>query len=317
MAAVLYLVVPCFNEQEIIESSAGKLENKIRELIQKDYIDRKSKVVLVNDGSSDNTGKLIHEIHERNPLFSVINFSRNFGHQNAVMAGYMFAKDKCDITISIDADLQQDINAIDRFIEKYNEGYDVVYGVRNTRDTDGFFKKVSSQAFYKMMKLFGCETIPNHADYRLLSRRVLENLSEYKESGLFLRGLIPTLGFNSCVVYFDVFEREAGVSKYSLKKMVNLAIDGITSLSIEPMHIIFSMGWIVLLIAIINMIYTLVVYLMGKAVTGWPTIVISIWFIGGVQLIAIGCVGEYVGKNYLESKKRPRYIISSCEHESD
>lgn len=311
---VLYLVVPCYNEEEIIVESAAKLEAKMNVLMDSGLISDKSKVLLVNDGSVDATGRLIHDIREENNMFSCINFSRNFGHQNAVMAGYMFAKDKCDAVISLDADLQQDINAIDEFIERFNEGYEVVYGVRNSRDTDGFFKKLTSQIFYKIMRIFGCEIIPNHADYRLLSNRVLNALAEYKETNVFLRGLIPTLGFNSCIVHFDVHERSAGKSKYSLKKMVNLAVDGITSHSIRPMHIIFSLGWIVLLLAFIYFVYIIVVLVMDKTVPGWTSLVMSIWILGGLQLIAIGCIGEYVGKNYLETKNRPRYIIESVEH---
>ena len=314
MAMVLYLVVPCYNEEEIIEDSASRLAVKMKTLMQKGLISNNSKVVFVNDGSVDATGSLIHSIREENDMFSVINFSRNFGHQNAVMAGYMFSHDKCDAVISLDADLQQDIDAIDEFIEKFNEGYEVVYGVRNSRDTDGFFKKLTSQIFYKIMQIFGCETIPNHADYRLLSNRVLGALAEYKETNVFLRGLIPTLGFNSCIVHFEVHERAAGKSKYSLKKMVNLAVDGITSHSIRPMHIIFSLGWLVLLLAFIYFIYIIVVLVMDKTVPGWTSLVMSIWILGGLQLIAIGCIGEYVGKNYLETKNRPRYIIESVEH---
>ncbi len=314
MCITLYLIVPCFNEEEIISQSMEKLELKINELIERNIINNNSKIVLVNDGSTDNTYNIIHQKYLTNKMFSCINFSRNFGHQNAVMAGYMFAKDKCDVTISIDADLQQDINAIDSFVSKYKEGYDVVYGVRNTRDTDGLFKKISSQAFYRLMQAFDCEIIPNHADYRLLSNRVLTTLAEYSESNVFLRGLIPTLGYNSCIVHFDVFERSAGSSKYSLKKMINLAIDGITSHSIRPMHLIFSIGWFSLLIAIINLLYTFIVFLKGETVPGWTTIVASIWLLSGVQLIALGSVGEYVGKNYLETKKRPRYIIQNIEH---
>lgn len=312
----LYLIVPCYNEEEVLNETADKLQVKIRELCEKGLITNESRIVFVNDGSADSTGKIIHDLHEENQLFSGISFSKNFGHQNAVMAGYLFAADKCDAAISIDADLQQDINAIDEFIEKFNEGNDIVYGVRNDRDADGLFKKASSQLFYGVMKMLGCKTIPNHADYRLLSNKVLKVLEEYKESNVFLRGLIPELGFKSAIVYFDVRERTAGKSKYSLKKMMNLALDGITSHSIKPMHIIFWMGWIILIPVIICLIYTLVVYLKGDGVPGWTTIVMSIWGFGGIQLIAIGCVGEYVGKSYLESKKRPRYIIEGIEHNS-
>ena len=316
MSICLYLVVPCYNEEEILKDSAKKLKEKMNALMESDIISANSKVVLVNDGSADNTAAIMDEIHKEDKLFSLIKFSRNFGHQNAVMAGYMFAHGKCDAVISIDADLQQDINAIDEFVAKYNEGFDIVYGVRYDRATDGFFKKFTSQMFYKLMRAFGSETIPNHADYRLLSDKVLDALALYKENNVFLRGLIPELGFNSCKVYFEVYERTAGKSKYSLKKMLNLALDGITSHSIKPMHLIFSMGCFFVVCAIINLIYTLAVFFLGKTVTGWTTIVVSIWLLGGINLIALGCVGEYVGKSYLESKKRPRYIIEFIEHEN-
>ncbi len=314
MGVSLYLVVPCYNEEEVLNDTAAKLKQKFAELESKEIINNDSRIVFVNDGSTDATGDIIHKLHESNPVFSGISFSRNFGHQNAVMAGYLFAMDKCDAVISIDADLQQDINAIDAFLEKYNEGNDIVYGVRNSRDTDGFFKKATSQMFYGLMKVLGCKTMPNHADYRLLSNKVLKVLGEYKETNVFLRGLIPELGFKSAIVHFDVSERTAGKSKYSLAKMMNLALDGITSHSIKPMHIIFWMGWIILIPVIVCLIYTLIVYLRGDGVPGWTTIVMSIWGFGGIQLIAIGCVGEYVGKGYLESKKRPRYLIDGIEH---
>ena len=314
MGVCLYVVVPCYNEEVLLRDSAYCLRNKLNDLKKAEIISDSSRIVFVDDGSRDNSYRIMQELHEEDTLFSMISFSRNYGHQNAVMAGYMFAKDKCDAVISIDADLQQDINAIDRFIEKYNEGYEIVYGVRNDRHGDGFFKKVTSQMFYRIMRTFGSETIPNHADYRLLSNNVLNALAEYKECNVFLRGLIPELGFNSCIVNFDVHERQAGTSKYSLRKMLNLALDGITSHSIRPMHMIFAMGCFIVLCAIVNMIYTFVVYCLGETVLGWPTIVISIWFLGGINLMAIGCVGEYVGKTYMEAKKRPRYIIRTIEH---
>ncbi len=314
MEVSLYLIVPCYNEEEVLKSSAYTLKQKVESLMDRGVLSGESRIIFVNDGSIDNTGKIIHELHEENTLFSGITFSKNFGHQNAVMAGYLFAANKCDVAISIDADLQQDINAIDEFIEKYNDGYDIVYGVRNSRNTDGIFKKCTSQLFYSLMGGLGCKTIPNHADYRLLSNKVLLVLEDYKETNVFLRGLIPELGFKSCMVYFDVYERAAGKSKYSLKKMMNLALDGITSHSIKPMHLIFGLGWVILIPVIICLIYTLVVYFRHEAVSGWTTIVMSIWGFGGIQLIAIGCVGEYVGKSYMESKKRPRYLIELIEH---
>lgn len=310
----LYLIIPCYNEEEVLLDTAHILKEKINALIKCDIVNNSSRIVFVNDGSTDNTADIIHELNEEDELFSGIHFSRNFGHQNAVMAGYNFAKGICDVAISIDADLQQDINAIDEFIQKYNDGYDIVFGVRNDRKTDGFFKKTTSQMFYKLMKILGCDTIPNHADYRLLANNVLETLGEFNETNVFLRGLIPELGYKSCIVKFDVHDRTMGKSKYSMKKMVNLAVDGITSHSIKPMHFIFIGGILVVLCGLINIIYTLVAFIGGNVVSGWTTIVISIWVLGGLQLIATGCVGEYVGKNYLESKRRPRYIIESIEH---
>ena len=290
---VLFLVVPCYNEEEVIVSSAEELEKKLSGLEKEGRISGRSRIVLVNDGSKDKTPKLIHGLHETKENIVCINFSRNFGHQSAVLAGYLYAMDKCDAVISIDADLQQDIGAIDRFLNEYDKGADIVYGVRNSRDTDGFGKKVTSQMFYGLMRKLGCEIIPNHADYRLLSNRVLHALSEYKEHNLFLRGLIPTLGFPSAIVHFDVHERKAGKSK--------------------PMHIIFNIGVIAVAASLVNIIYTLIVFFSGHTVSGWSTIVISIWLFGGLQLIATGCIGEYIGKNYIESKQRPRYIIESIE----
>ena len=311
----LYLIVPCYNEEECLQDSADKLLKKYEELKAAGKIDDKSKIVLVNDGSKDNTAKIAHSIHEAHSEFSCINFSKNFGHQCAVLAGYMFAIDKCDCAISIDADLQQDINAIDLFLDDFKNGSEIVYGVRNSRDTDGFFKKLTSQMFYKLMQIFGCKIISNHADYRLLSNKALKALAEYKETNVFLRGLIPTLGFKSSIVYFDVFDRTAGKSKYNLSKMMRLAMDGITSFSINPIHYVFYAGVISFIVSIGFMIYTLIDHFLGHTVSGWSTIVISIWLLGGLQLIAIGVIGEYIGKNYIESKRRPRYIIDTVEQE--
>ena len=313
----LYLIVPCYNEEEVLAHTADSLGEKVRRLISAGRISTDSRVVFVDDGSEDQTAEMIHELHEKDPLFSGIHFVSNCGHQNAVLAGYHFAEGKCDAAISIDADLQQDIEAIDVFLDHFEAGDDVVYGVRNSRDTDGFFKKATSQFFYRLMRFLGADTIPNHADYRLLSGRALTALKEYREVAVFLRGLIPSMGFRSSVVHFDVREREAGHSKYTLKKMFRLAGDGITSFSIRPMHLIMQLGLLILLIALVNMIYTVVVYLQGRTVPGWATIVLSVWGLGGIQLLAIGVVGEYVGKNYQESKHRPRYLIREIEHASD
>ena len=309
----LYLVVPAYNEEAVLPWASGQLRGKYRELMGAGRISEASRIVFVNDGSTDRTPQILHELHVGDPVFECIHFSRNFGHQSAVLAGYMHAMDRCDAVISIDADLQQDINAIDRFLDEFESGRDIVYGVRNSRDTDTAFKRRTSQAFYSLMRFLGAETIPNHADYRLLSNKVLHALSEYKESNIYLRGLIPSLGFSSSIVYFDVRERTAGTSKYTLSKMLKLASDGITSFSIRPMHIVFFVGVGVFLAALVEMLIVFIDWLAGRAVSGYPTITMSIWALGGLQLIAIGLIGEYVGHGYMESKHRPRYIIDSVE----
>lgn len=311
----LYLVVPCYNEEEGLEDSARKLLNKMHALAAQGRIDpEESRIVFINDGSRDKTGDIIRQLYNDHREITGIHFTANFGHQCAVLAGYHFAHGKCDACISIDADLQQDIEAIDLFLDEYEKGNDIVYGVRNSRDTDGFFKKLTSQVFYGMMRLMGTTIIPNHADYRLLSDRALGMLAEYGEGSVFLRGLIPTLGLPSSIVYFDVKERTAGTSKYTLKKMMILAANGITSFSIAPIHYVFFAGVFILFVSLIVMIVTFVEWLQGKNVSGYTTVVLSIWALGALQLIAIGIVGEYIGKNYIETKKRPRYIIGDVEH---
>ncbi len=311
----LYLVVPCYNEEEGLEDSARKLLDKMHALAAQGRIDpEESRIVFINDGSRDKTGDIIRQLYNDHREITGIHFTANFGHQCAVLAGYHFAHGKCDACISIDADLQQDIEAIDLFLDEYEKGNDIVYGVRNSRDTDGFFKKLTSQVFYGMMRLMGTTIIPNHADYRLLSDRALGMLAEYGEGSVFLRGLIPTLGLPSSIVYFDVKERTAGTSKYTLKKMMILAANGITSFSIAPIHYVFFAGVFILFVSLIVMIVTFVEWLQGKNVSGYTTVVLSIWALGALQLIAIGIVGEYIGKNYIETKKRPRYIIGDVEH---
>ena len=311
----LYLVVPCYNEEEGLEDSARKLLDKMHALAAQGRIDpEESRIVFINDGSRDKTGDIIRQLYNDHREITGIHFTANFGHQCAVLAGYHFAHGKCDACISIDADLQQDIEAIDLFLDEYEKGNDIVYGVRNSRDTDGFFKKLTSQVFYGMMRLMGTTIIPNHADYRLLSDRALGMLAEYGEGSVFLRGLIPTLGLPSSIVYFDVKERTAGTSKYTLKKMMILAANGITSFSIAPIHYVFFAGVFILFVSLIVMIVTFAEWLQGKNVSGYTTVVLSIWALGALQLIAIGIVGEYIGKNYIETKKRPRYIIGDVEH---
>lgn len=311
MSSVLYLVLPCYNEEEVLHTTAAALQEKYRTLISDGTISPDSKILFVNDGSKDQTWNIITELFHQDPVFCGINLSRNRGHQNAVLAGLMTAKEKADVVISIDADLQQDIDAIDRMLEKYENGCDVVYGVRNARDTDGFIKKNTALGFYKLMQFMGCEVITNHADYRLMSKRVIESLAQYGEVNLFLRGLIPTIGYPSDIVYFDVRERQAGTSKYTMKKMLSFAVDGITSFSIRPLQMITLLGFLMLFISLVMIVTTIFDYFTGRTVAGWASSYCSTWFIGSVQLLALGIIGEYIGKIYMETKHRPRYHIES------
>ncbi len=306
----LKIIVPCFNEQEVIFETTKRLSAKINSMIENGLIAASSKIVYVNDGSKDNTLNLLKQIHSENKLVEVINLARNKGHQNALLAG-LLNNDDADILISIDADLQDDIDIIDQMVLKYQAGYDVVYGVRKKRETDTFFKKNTALAFYKLMSVLGVDIVYNHADYRLLSKRVIQVLKDYKEVNLFLRGIIPLIGFNSTSVYYDRFERFAGESKYPLKKMLSFAFEGITSFSIKPIRLIGSLGFMIFIVSILMLIYSLVRYLDNQTVSGWASIIISIWGIGGLQLLSIGVIGEYIGKIYLESKARPRFVIES------
>ncbi len=308
---ILYMVVPCYNEEEVLHETAKRLKEKYISLISRGLIDQQSRIVFVNDGSKDKTWQIIRELHEKEPnFFSGINLARNSGHQNAVLAGLMTVKDICDMAITMDADLQDDINAIDAMVEKYHEGNQVVYGVRSARRTDTFFKRFTAEGFYKFMKIMGADVVYNHADFRLMSRRVLQELSEYREVNLFLRGLVPLIGFQSCEIYYERAERFAGESKYPLKKMLSFAINGITSFSTKPLKLITAMGFIMSVISIIAMIWTVTVKFAGMSELGWSSTVCSIWFIGGLQLLALGIIGEYVGKIYAEVKQRPRYTIA-------
>ena len=306
---ILYIVVPCFNEEEVLEETTRQLKIKMETLIREKKIHDDSRVMYVNDGSKDKTWEIIKEIHNKEKLFTGISLSRNRGHQNALLGGLMTAKEYADIIISMDADLQDDVNAIDGMIEKYQEGNDIVYGVRSARKKDSFFKRTTAEGFYKFMKVLGVDCVYNHADYRLTSKRVLEEFSNYKEVNLFLRGMFPLIGFKSDIVYYERNERFAGESKYPLKKMLNFAWDGITSFSVKPLRLICSLGFIILLISLIIMVYSLIRKLTGNTVDGWTFLSISIWFIGGLQMISIGIIGEYIGKIYSETKSRPRYII--------
>ncbi|MBD5520942.1 MAG: glycosyltransferase family 2 protein [Lachnospiraceae bacterium] len=308
---VLYLVVPCYNEEEVVEKSAQVMSDKLRRLVSEGKIKRNSKVMFVNDGSRDNTLRLLHQIAAKDAVFSVISFAGNYGHQSAILAGMMMARKYADVVVTIDADLQQDIEALDNFLSSYMNGSEIVYGVRNDRHSDGFFKKSSATAYYKLMHLLGSNVITNHADYRLMSKKALDALSEYQETNLFLRGLIPTMGFASDVVYFDVKEREAGQSKYTLSKMLTLAMDGITSMSVRPLRMIAGIGFIVCLFSIIMCIFSLVDWARGNTVPGYTTSILVSLMMGGITLFSLGIIGEYIGKIYMETKKRPRYIIDT------
>ena len=309
MKKIIWLVIPCYNEQEVLPETSRQLEEIMRGLIKKDKISDKSKIAFVNDGSKDNTWNIITDLHEKNPMFTGINLAHNKGHQNALLAGLMTAKDYADAAISLDADLQDDVGVIEQFIDKFNEGKDVVYGVRSTRATDTVFKRSTAHAFYKLMKAMGADTLQDHADYRLMSKRALEGLAKYKEVNLFLRGIVPMIGYETDVVYYERHERFAGESKYPLKKMLSFGVDGITSCSVKPIRMITSLGTLVFTISIVMLIYFLIVWLLGHTVQGWTTIVISLWGIGGLILLSLGIIGEYVGKIYMEVKERPRFII--------
>ncbi len=310
-STVLNIVIPCYNEEKALPFTKKELIKKMDDLIKKGLVSENSKVVLVNDGSRDKTWDLIKKLHEENDMFVGVNLSRNRGHQNALLAGLMYAKDNADISISMDADLQDDINVIDDMIKKYNEGCDIVYGVRSSRKKDTFFKKFTAEGFYKFMNLMGVEVVFNHADCRLMSKRALIELSNFKEVNLFLRGIVPQLGFKTDIAYYERNERVAGESKYPLKKMLSFAIDGITSFSIKPLRMITSIGFCILILSFIILIYSLVMKLTGNTVSGWTFIVCSIWLIGGIQTLCLGVIGEYIGKIYNETKHRPRYIVES------
>ena len=313
---ILYVVIPCYNEEEVLQETTKRLKNKLEALIHDKKISPKSKVMYVNDGSKDDTWNLIKKIHSKEKLFTGITLSRNRGHQNALLAGLMTAKDYADVVISMDADLQDDINAIDEMIDKYNKGIDIVYGVRSSRKKDSFFKKSTAQGFYKFMKLMGVDVVYNHADYRLTSKRVLDDFADFKEVNLFLRGMFPLVGYKSNVVYYERAKRFAGESKYPIKKMLSFAWDGITSFSIKPIRMILNLGIVIFTVSILMLIYFLIIKLTGHAVKGWTFIVASIWLLAGIQMLSLGIVGEYIGKIYSETKRRPRYIVS-CNLEED
>lgn len=313
----LYLVIPCYNEEEVLPETAGRLKEKLNSLIEKEKISKESRIVFVNDGSKDRTWELIQQFHAEDEVFCGINLSRNRGHQNALLAGLMTVKEYADMVISMDADLQDDINAIDEMVEKYLNGIDIVYGVRSSRAKDTFFKKVTAEGFYRLMNAMGANTVFNHADYRLMSKRALEGLAEFKEVNLFLRGVVPMIGYSFDVVYYERGERFAGESKYPLGKMISFAVEGITSLSIKPIRMITGIGFFVFLVSIAILIYSFVRHFMGATIVGWTTLMVSLWAIGGLILLSLGVVGEYIGKIYLETKARPRFIVESFLHEED
>lgn len=315
MKNILYLVIPCYNEEEVLYETSKQLKEKINSMIEKQMISDKSRIMFVNDGSKDKTWEIIQELHSNDSIFSGVNLSRNRGHQNALLAGLMTAKNYADVTISLDADLQDDIHVIDKFVEKYLEGYDIVYGVRNARTTDTWFKRNTALAFYKFQALMGVQSVYNHADYRLMSKRALEALSEYKEVNLFLRGMVPLVGFKSCNVEYARNERFAGESKYPLKKMLAFAWDGITSFSIKPIRFVTMTGFLIFIVSLLIIIYSLIRKIMGYTVTGWTFLACSIWVLGGIQLLGLGIIGEYIGKIYNEVKQRPRFIIEDIINE--
>lgn len=307
---VLYIVIPCYNEQEVLPITAPMFLNKLHELAEKKLVSENSRIMFVNDGSSDGTWDIIRALAASDEHYIGISQSRNRGHQNAVLAGLMEAKDRCDISISIDCDGQDDINAMDDMVRAYLDGCDIVYGVRNDRETDSFFKRTTAQGFYRFLSAMGAEIVYNHADYRLISVRALHELAKFKEVNLFLRGMVPLVGFKSTSVEYKRAERIAGKSKYPLRKMLALAGDGITSLSIKPLRLIMSFGVIVALLSFVGVIWAIVAALAGRAVAGWASMTCIICFVSGVQLICMGIIGEYIGKIYMETKQRPRYIIS-------
>lgn len=311
MSKVLYIVVPCYNEEPVLRETAKCLDQKIQTMIDQKLISDRSRIMFINDGSKDKTWSIIKELHKSNPHFVGLSLSRNRGHQNALLAGLMTAKERADVIVSMDADLQDDINVIDKMLAEHKKGAEIVYGVRSSRAKDSFFKRFTAESFYKFMKLMGVDMVFNHADYRLTSRRVLNELEKYQEVNLFLRGLFPMIGFKTAIVYYERGERFAGESKYPLKKMLNFAWDGISSLSVKPLRMITALGFIVTFISALFLLYAVITKIFGVTVSGWTFTVCSIWLVGGVQTLSLGVIGEYIGKIYNETKARPRYIIAT------
>ena len=319
MGDILYIVVPCYNEEEVLPETARRLKEKMEHLIAAGRISEESRVLFVNDGSRDKTWSMIEGLHRADRRFSGVNLTRNRGHQNALLAGLMTAKDRADMVISMDADLQDDIDAVDAMVEQYYAGCDIVYGVRSSREKDTFFKRFTAEGFYRVMNFLGAETVFNHADYRLMSRRALEGLAQFREVNLFLRGIVPMIGYTTGTVEYERGERFAGESKYPLKKMLSFAMEGITSLSTKPIRYITVLGFLVFVVSILMLIYSIVRWANGETVIGWASVICSVWAIGGLILLALGVIGEYIGKIYLETKERPRFLIKEVldQHEGD
>ncbi len=313
----LYIVVPCYNEEEVLPETARRLRAKMTALTEAGKIAPDSRVLFVNDGSKDRTWDIIRSLHESDPLFSGLDLTRNRGHQNALLAGLMTVRDRCDMAISMDADLQDDINAVDEMVDKYLDGCDIVYGVRSSRTTDTFFKRFTAESFYRLMNFLGANVVFNHADYRLLSRRALEGLAQFKEVNLFLRGIVPMIGYRTDTVEYARGERFAGESKYPLKKMLSFAMEGITSLSTKPIRYITLLGFLIFLVSIAMLIYSVIRWAMGATIIGWASLICSVWAIGGLILLSLGVIGEYIGKIYLETKGRPRFLIRELLEEPD
>lgn len=313
----LYVVVPCYKEEEVLPETSKRLKEKLTALIAQGKISPRSRILFVNDGSKDRTWPIIEELHAQDRIFSGVNLSRNRGHQNALLAGLMTAVQYADMMVSMDADLQDDIDAMDRMIDAYHEGCDVVYGVRSSRKTDSFFKRFTAESFYKLMKAMGVDIVFNHADYRLMSRRAVEGLSQFKEVNLFLRGIVPQIGYSWTTVEYERAKRFAGESKYPLKKMLSFAFDGITSFSVKPLRLILFLGAVIFALSLVMLLWTLIRWIAGATVSGWASLMCSIWMIGGIQLLALGVIGEYMGKVYSEAKARPRFIIERVLNDKD
>lgn len=317
MVPVVYLVIPCYNEEAVLPETVKRLTDKLGRLVTEKKAASASRLLFVDDGSHDRTWELIEQFHQSDPRVSGLKLAHNRGHQNALLAGLMAARERADCAISMDADLQDDIEVLDQFLDYFGEGCDIVYGVRKKRDTDTAFKRVTAQGFYRFMKLLGVDIVYNHADYRLMSRRALDSLSEYHEVNLFLRGIVPTIGYKTATVAYERHERFAGESKYPLKKMLHFALEGITSFSVRPLRLISNLGLLFSAASLLGLLYALISYFCGRAVPGWTAIVCSIWLLGGIQLLCIGILGTYIGKIYSEVKARPRYIVEALLEKSE